>query len=161
MTYVIKDVDEDGLQVLLTSDRVVKKWKRRESSGLVKYVRKNFNSGGSDSCRMELCLSRLLEYVFDHQSKRRRSSHLLSWAQRQTGHRGVIIYVLTTGRWTRECKDDNLSGGANNPIITLVNKMRTNGMNRTDIVLQFVQFGDDIIGQRRLEYLDNGQYAEM
>ncbi|KAK0673583.1 hypothetical protein QBC41DRAFT_311103 [Cercophora samala] len=65
----------------------------------------------------------------------------------------VSLWVLTDGMWD----DDDEYGcpAIANPIRNLMRKMKENHRDRTDIMIQFIQFGNDPEGTRRLRYLDN------
>ncbi|OAQ62921.1 kinase domain-containing protein [Pochonia chlamydosporia 170] len=63
----------------------------------------------------------------------------------------VSLFVFTDGRWG---KNGDLPCGVEMPIQKLMNSTRRYGGGRTQMMVQFVRFGDDENGMQYLDYLD-------
>lgn len=62
------------------------------------------------------------------------------------------IFVLTDGRWGRSTSG---ACGVDWPIKRLIDAMKDKKLDRTHVMIQFIRYGDDEQGIRRLEHLDN------
>lgn len=61
------------------------------------------------------------------------------------------IFVLTDGRWG---SGDSDACGVDRPIMRLIDAMKIKGLDRTHVAIQFIRFGADEQGMRRLDILD-------
>jgi hypothetical protein len=135
LAYLVKDADPDGMELHFTNWSVSGQNKNRTRLlRLLQNVRPQGQGG------LESSLSKIL----DHCIRPGLLLHVLGRARR-----GVNIYVFTDGIWNRE--DDTLCG-IDDAIMRAAAKMTT----RNSIGIQFIQFGDNETGTRRLQMLDDG-----
>jgi len=145
LAYLVKRADLDGIDLYFTNSGYEAHSKDRK--GLMKV----FNTVKPEGkCIMKLALGKILESyrpepmmvqtrgLFSRKKK-------LKW--------GLSVYVLTDGVWNDGV--DELCG-VHEPIATLVKRLSKNGMMEHHVGIQFIRFGDDVTGKRRLNSLDNG-----
>lgn len=150
--YLVKHLDSNGLQVLMTSDPRHKET-CSTSTQVRDFVQSRFPSD-TRHCNIEHALEQALEDVYQSvprlasSSKRSSLSRFLNRKPKP-----FSILVFTDGIW-----DDSEHGvsGADLPIERCIGMMKIHGVNRTDVAIQFVRFGNDEKGIRRLTFLDDG-----
>lgn len=64
----------------------------------------------------------------------------------------MTVFVFTDGKWGTGVK---LGNGLDSPILTLMEKIKKRGLNRTQVMIQFLRFGDDEEGWAHLRHLDD------
>ncbi|KAK8859097.1 serine threonine kinase [Apiospora arundinis] len=100
---------------------------------MVDKIRSHFEKPSTVSTNMESKIGQILTHV--ERTKKRTS-----------------IYIMTDGVWQPSASP---GGGVEEPIRTLVRRMFKDSRNREFVTLQFIQFGNDLIGTERLRYLDD------
>jgi hypothetical protein len=138
LAYLVKRLDHDGMDLQFTMSPDSGHSRHREA--LLAKLR-NVSYDGK-SC-MELTLGRALS-VESNKQRWSASSFLNrenNWAK--------SIYILTDGKWHGE--DDSLCG-----IPELIAQITKKMDNRVKLGIQFIQFGNDLIGTWRLKELDDG-----
>ncbi|CAK4030412.1 SPS1, Serine threonine kinase [Lecanosticta acicola] len=146
LAFITKRMDRDGLELyFLTSERG---YKCSSSSRLARYIRDrapdkmtNLNS------RLAADLRSYREQIdrIRSQTRTRRTSLF--------GRPGLVqrsIYVFTDGVW--ESGEDEQGQEA---IFLTANKLAETGLERKQIGIQFIRFGESEVGRQRLEALDN------
>jgi hypothetical protein len=107
------------------------------------------------ACAMETVLSNILQTAVNKALVP--SSKLDRLRSREV--RGVSVYVFTNGVWEgRHGREESHeeAGGVENAIKTVVEHLQKAGQMRPFLSIQFIRFGDDPHGKRRLRWLDNG-----
>ncbi|KAK7949511.1 hypothetical protein PG988_016150 [Apiospora saccharicola] len=157
MSYLIKKLDRDGFEVVLTSAPTVPTL-CKSATDVKDILDKSFLDGHSADCDMEYTLDKVLTDVRTKLQKPTTEGSTSTLARRFSlwskapAVTAVSIFVLTTGVW-----DGSPEGtcGVENPIEVLVKWMREHGVGRTEAAIQFVRFGTSERGIRRLKALDD------
>jgi hypothetical protein len=131
LAYLVKDADPDGMELHFTNWDVSGQQKNRAK--LLRLLQSVPSKGQGG---LESSLSKILDRCI--------RPGLLGRARR-----GVNIYIFTDGIWNRE---DNSLCGIDEAIMRTAAKMTT----RNSIGIQFIQFGNNATGTRRLKMLDDG-----
>ncbi|KAK8041732.1 hypothetical protein PG993_006255 [Apiospora rasikravindrae] len=156
LSYLMKQLDPNGVEVYFTSNPKLKTV-CDSSSKVEGLLNKTFSHGHGAYCQME----RTLENVFrDVKSKLLNSGEANSSSRQHLRDRlmngakasGVSIYVLTSGVW--DCSEDGTCG-VEKPIENMIAWMREHDVGRTEASIQFVRFGADTRGIKRLTILDD------
>ncbi len=140
LMHLVKDCDPNGIELRFTSNPG-KAYKgttffgaKTKTKHLVDKIRTHLDTCDAGPCNMEQQLDVILKDVVR--------------ADRKTS-----ITVFTDGVWERGTPADG--GGVEDTLISVADRIHRWGMRRTDIAIQFVRFGDDELGIRRLTYLDD------
>ncbi|ETS74006.1 hypothetical protein PFICI_13872 [Pestalotiopsis fici W106-1] len=139
MISLAKKADPNGVELIFTSapDDVKKKSRfsfQSETRHLVDRINARFrNKTLPKNTHMEDRLGTVLERIARN--------------EKQTS-----VYVLTDGVWQ---ESDEPGGGVENPIKNLISSLNDGKRNRTAVTIQFIQFGNDAEGRKRLEWLDD------
>ncbi|KAK8019108.1 hypothetical protein PG990_004246 [Apiospora arundinis] len=154
LTYLMKFIDRDGVEVIFTSSPTVKH-KVKTSSKMEELLKTHVSLRNNSICHMEHTMDTVVKDV--KQRLRKLGEKQQSW--RGSAFRGnssklkaMSIYVFTNGIW-----DDSGAGtcGVDQSIENLIAYMKTNGVSRTEAAIQFVRFGSSEKGMRRLIELDD------
>ncbi|KAI0420959.1 kinase-like domain-containing protein [Xylaria grammica] len=156
LTYILKSVDPDGFETHMTNSGECLKQNDRKGlfneSGYFDQHRPRPEFG---ACPMEHILSNILERVIDKALAP--ISRLDRLRSRQI--RGVSIYVFTNGVWEARRRRDGSNegaGGVENAIKTAVDRLQAARKMRPFLSIQFISFGDNPEGRRRMSWLDDG-----
>ncbi|KAH8707100.1 hypothetical protein GQ44DRAFT_691570 [Phaeosphaeriaceae sp. PMI808] len=143
LAYVVKKLDRDGMDVYFTTSSMV--GHGNHTTGILsKFDKVTF--GGETY--MEITLGKILTKC---KSKRWVSRNIF---KRGEDNWGKSIYVLTDGKWHGE--DGDLCG-----IPDIIRRVSKDMKSRATLGIQFIQFGNDPVGGRRLEELDDGLDADI
>jgi hypothetical protein len=139
LTYILKNVDPNGLDLSFTICRETLT-KTKKTSSLVDLVtsRSKLLKGPTD---MKL---RLSEILGTYQTELEKPKAFL--------RKSVLpmnLYILTNGIWEPNCD-------AAGPITNLVNKLNKLHKNRVQVGIQFISFGKNAEAINRLNILDSG-----
>ncbi|KAI0465833.1 kinase-like domain-containing protein [Xylaria cf. heliscus] len=131
---------------------VTRNWRSLFNDDGVFYKHRPSDNHGK--CQMEVILSNVLSSVVDKATMCRSS-----WLPRKPQKvEGVDIYILTDGVWEPNpipgCHDE--AGGVDNAIATVIKSIRGLRLPRTFLSIQFIRFGRNPDGIRRLRWLDDG-----
>lgn len=150
LSYLVKTADPNGIiELILTSNAGKRKSSRRnETNSLLEILKKQGPSRGP--CNMEDSLRTVLGQVKDMIPPTPRKLPRLHPGKSQV--KGVNVYIFTDGVWEG---GRDVKCGVEEPIQDLTTFMKQNGKGRTSAALQFVQFGDDELAEKRLKYLDD------
>ncbi|KAK7987402.1 hypothetical protein PG989_007717 [Apiospora arundinis] len=154
LTYLMKDIDRDGLEVIFTSSPTVKH-KVSRSKKMGKLLKSHVSLSNNSYCPMEHTMDTVVKDV--KQRLQRSGEKQQSWSGsallgNPAKTKAVSIYVFTDGVW-----DDSKAGtcGVDQSIENLIAYMKANGVPRTEAAIQFVRFGSHKTGMRRLIELDD------
>ena len=154
LSYLVKEVDSDGFQISCTSDPQQKET-CKSSSDAVSFVKNKFANGGEASCLMELALDTVLNAIIDKLpgsgSQKKRNS-LMSFPRFGSGSKATTIVVFTDGAWGSSAES---VCGVDAPIERCIRRMKKLDIERTHVALQFLRFGSDPVGKKRLHILDD------
>ena len=139
LTYILKDVDPNGLDLSFTICRETLK-KTKRTTSLVELVksRSELLKGTTD---MNLRLSEILD---TYQTELEKPKTFL--------RKSVLpmnLYILTDGIWEPNCDPAG-------PITNLVNKLNKLHKGRVQVGIQFISFGNNAGAINRLNILDSG-----
>lgn len=134
--YLVKRHDPDGIEICFTNCTVSDRHRDRER---LLDLFDNVPLRRHDS--IQVPLAKILERCTKGNTRSSIFNRKKQW--------GVSIYVLTDGNWSGD--DDSLCG-----IPGLIKKTVDNLMSRCKLGIQFIQFGNDPVGTKRLERLDDG-----
>jgi hypothetical protein len=139
LTYILKDVDPNGLDLSFTICRETLK-KTEKTSSLVNMVksRSELLKGTTD---MNLRLSEILDTYQTELEKPK-----TFWRKSVLP---MNLYILTDGIWEPNCD-------AAGPIKNLVNKLNKLHKGRVQVGIQFIRFGNNAEAIDRLNILDSG-----
>lgn len=145
--YLVKHADPDGVELFFTSRPTAKAKKSgaKEITSLVQCLKEHGQKHPEGPCNMEYSLGPIVEHVKKALAKG-------SMLRQQKDRRGISVYILTDAIWQGGTE---VRCGVEEPIKNLSRKMQELGKNRTTVALQFIQFGDDSLGEQRLRYLDD------
>lgn len=144
--YLVKHADPDGVELFFTSRPTkAKKSGAKEITSLVRSLEEHGRKRPEGPCNMENSLGPILDHVKSGLTKG-------SMFRQQTSRRGISVYILTDAIWQGGTE---LRCGVEEPIKNLSRTMQELGKHRTTVALQFIQFGDDLLGEKRLRYLDD------
>jgi hypothetical protein len=135
LAYLVKEADPNGMELYFTNSDAFGQQKNRTKLLRLLHSVQTCGQGG-----LESSLSKILDRCI-----RPGLLHPLLGRAR----RGVNIYVFTDGIWHGE---DNTLCGIDEAIMRTAAKMTT----RNSIGIQFIQFGHNATGTRRLHMLDDG-----
>lgn len=141
LSYIVKDGDPDGAEVHFTVSSI--KQQSKKSSVLTSQVA-GHNFGGRTDISGRL--GRILRQYRVELDGKREARQVM---------RPLSIYILTDGVW---------EGGkdAQPPIREIIAVLRKYGYERKQVGIQFISFGNDEEGLRRLDELDSfGKQADV
>ncbi|KAF1953576.1 hypothetical protein CC80DRAFT_141675 [Byssothecium circinans] len=140
LAYLVKGRDPDGIEIRFTNSPMLigRKKNRGPLLKILNTVKPN------SQCDIGLTLGKILKEL-SHESTRGFLGRPLRFRKKKFG---VNIYVLTDGIW--EAGDGWLDS-----IVAPIKKLVSKGMEKGQMGIQFIQFGDDPEGTRRLEILDD------
>ena len=142
LAYLVKRMDPDGIEIRFTNARLSTKARSKDRDGLLALFESVLPKGQSD-----IALSLGTRILRAYEPKPYKNPNKLSSLLRKPKW-GVNVYVLTDGVWG---EGDAWLDGVVEPIKYLLSK----GMALNEMGIQFIQFGDDKEGTRRLTMLDN------
>jgi hypothetical protein len=152
LSYLIKHFDTNGLEVYMTHDPRLNQTFTK-STDVENFVHGYFRRG-----RLTCNIRHVLEQAF---ADVYRNLPQLSPSRKRSFLRDKVlpgkvkpfsIIILTDGVWDNS--SDGLSG-ADRPIEQCIKMMKEHNVNETDVAIQFLRFGNDARGKRRLEVLDD------
>ncbi|KAK3942690.1 hypothetical protein QBC46DRAFT_425116 [Diplogelasinospora grovesii] len=169
LTYLVKNCDPNHTELYLASEPVKsKKLPIHKSSAVLDILQqceaRPKGSRHQSNGNMERTLSRILDSVKRGMTAPG-SGTLSSRLSLKSRSHEYSIYVLTDGLWnemeSREGPKHESKSPAVRPIRTLVEEMKKQNKNRTDVSIQFIRFGDHPFAKRCLDYLDNTLGSEL
>ncbi|OTA62684.1 kinase-like protein [Hypoxylon sp. EC38] len=152
LSYLAKKIDEDGLDLFFTS-QPSERFHKRRTSKLLSEVQQHFirhpNSGTSG---MEASMGQVIDYIIKKLDNRPTTfTGLPGIAQRLKQQPRITLIVFTDGRWGNG--STNISGVVQE-IQRLIDNVKSRGLGRTTVTIQFIRFGNDPESICRLKSLD-------
>ncbi|KAM0797870.1 hypothetical protein BDR22DRAFT_428266 [Usnea florida] len=150
LAYIVKGTDPDGIELrfTMTPDR---RDKARDTGPLLRTLETAPFSGESN------IRTQVGEIFQDYHAKLRDQKHTRSLLGRRKSRRPIRrqnVYIFTDGVWQPNCDPTDL-------IKKLVKGLEQNSMNREQFGIQFIRFGNDAEGIKRLNHLDSGLGLDM
>ena len=137
--------DPDGAELYITTD--MKALKPKNDVGALQELSRR---PAKDAPDMRHCFAQIIEKYQNQFGRRNLTSKLRYWkATPAKGPRKLSLYVLTDGVW--QAKTD-----LRQVIETLVDHLIQHKLTNKQIGIQFIQFGNDARGTKRLKKLDSG-----
>jgi hypothetical protein len=149
LSYLLKQLDPDGLE-FCTTKTAHQKHVFKTSNDARAFVKTQFRPH-KFTLNMEQVLEDALANVYASLPQLA-PSRKGSLRNRLRKVKPFSILVLTDGVW-----DNSETGvcGADRPIEKCIKMMRENNVNKRDVALQFLRFGNNERGKERLRYLDD------
>ncbi|KAI1150545.1 hypothetical protein F4825DRAFT_426334 [Nemania diffusa] len=161
LAYLTKHMSPRGFDVHMTNGG--KKVRQKTTKGLFSdkgLFQKHHPSENRSPCQMESALSNILVLALKDEIEitKRTETHSFGcspWKQR--GVHGIDVYILTNGIWEPSAIPHRYdeAGGVEHPIQVAVTRLKQKGFARTFLSIQFIRFGEDSVGMRRLSWLDD------
>lgn len=153
LSYIAKSMDSDGIELTFTSNAARKPLKSIRTAPLISALEQH--EFVQDAGLMEVSLGQLIrKFVI------RRLNGFKATAKRNLSNsdaKPLSLYIFTDGAWG---EGSSAACGVDGPIRNLIKALR-DGFDRTQIMIQFIQFGNDPDGDRYLKYLDGfGRHEE-
>ncbi|CAG9962894.1 unnamed protein product [Clonostachys byssicola] len=150
LSYLVKDLDPDRGEIRCTSD-YTKVVRFKNSTDARRFISQKFAHGEGGPCDMENALFSVAHSIRGAAST---GSSRLSFITRSASvQKKTTVLVFTDGVWNPSIENGLLS--VNGPIESLIKHMKEKDIPRPDIAIQFIRFGSDPVGIRRLESLDD------
>lgn len=145
--YIAKDLDPDDLELVFAS-MPHSVHKKRHTTPLVEILKSHEYSAFTGS--IETSLGDVINKLIIPRLPNRVPGFgrlVGPWLHTKP----VTLFVLTDGKWGQGV---NLGNGLNVPISLLMEKIQSRGLNRTQVMIQFLRFGEDEDGLAHLQFLD-------
>lgn len=140
LAWIVKKLDDNGLEMYFTVSKAVKTFK--DTKGAVTHLENMSQSTYSNiDLRLQEILGNYQEDLY-HQKERR------SFLRPKSKVKPLSLYVFTDGAW------QGCDGVA--PIEAMIEKQRQLGLPKEQVSIQFIRFGNNMSGIRKLEHLDSG-----
>lgn len=140
LAWIVKKLDDNGLEMYFTVSRAVKTFK--DTTGAVAHLGNMSQSTYSNiDWRLQEILGTYQE-TLSHQGERR------GFLRPRSKVKPLSLYVFTDGAW-QGC--DGIA-----PIEAMIKKQRQLGLPKEQVSVQFIRFGNHPRGVEKLEYLDSG-----
>lgn len=153
MAFILGKADPDGLDVALTFESEKIEHNRRTEK-LVEFVEGRFQKGAQSRCfigaSLQALVNRILKDLPENAGEKQKSRIQRFMSSKK---RPVSLYVLTNGIWDPSAREGVC--GAHIPIMQLMTELRNRNLERSQVAIQFIRFGDDPVGVKRLNGLDN------
>lgn len=147
LAYIAKSIDPDELELSFVSNPL-DIFRGRKTSVLLEELRQHLSKHVSDKGMIESSLSNLI----NQKIIRRLPFDVPLLGQTPAWYKPITVFVFTDGKWGEGV---DVGNGLTAPIGKLMRKMKKRGLNRTHVMFQFLQFGNDEKGREHLAYLDN------
>ncbi|TVY91861.1 Serine/threonine-protein kinase [Lachnellula willkommii] len=139
LSYLVKETDDDGIDLLFTvsGERVSD---RKSTTKLVQLVKEREHQGNTD---INLRVNGLFE---DYKAEFNKRKNLFSKDLKKV--KPLSLYIFTNGVWEEGSDLSEI-------IRRLVRKLEDVGRTREQVGIEFISFGADPVGLKRMEYLDS------
>jgi hypothetical protein len=150
LAYLLKDFDDNGMDLHFTISKT--KYNSKKSSEFLHKLEVKTRKGTSDIG------SSLSNILHDYQMYLREPPPSRRWSlfekHKPRAKKALSLYVLTDAAWQPHSDADE-------PITSLVTALKGLGYPRKQVGIQFIHFGKDPEGIKKLEHLDNGLGLSM
>jgi serine/threonine protein kinase len=143
MSYLAKSIDPDALELSFAS-KPTKLIRNTATTPLVNALSSHQYS--TQSTLMEQSMDQYVDNVL--------MPRLANWLRGRTSlvpAKLISVFVFTDGAWGQNREK---AAGVQKPITRLMNLIEERKLSRTQVMIQFVRFGNDSDGHRYLNYLD-------
>ncbi|KAK9425369.1 putative Kinase-like domain-containing protein [Seiridium unicorne] len=148
LSYLAKLIDRDGIELIFASNPR-KIWKKSKTKELLKIL--EGHEFVQESGMMEDKLGELLDHKISDRLPLTFRKHQIPISKKKE----VSIFILTDACWDNDLAELPNAAGVKAPIERLMNKIENKGLNRTQVMIQFIRFGDSENGKRYLDLLDD------
>ncbi|KAK6065260.1 tein kinase 4-like protein [Seiridium cupressi] len=148
LSYLAKLIDRDGIELIFASNPR-KIWKKSKTKELLKILESH--EFVQESGMMEDKLGELLDHKISDRLPLTFRKHQIPISKKKE----VSIFILTDACWDNDLAELPNAAGVKAPIERLMNKIENKGLNRTQVMIQFIRFGDSENGKRYLDLLDD------
>lgn len=144
LAYLLKQTDDDGMDLYFTISQ--EKHNAKKSSDLVQKLQGKSCRGTSEiGSRLSTILHQYQMYLQEPVPNR----WSLFGKAKPKAKKALNVYILTDAIWQPH-------SDATEPIASLITMLKKLDYPRKQVGIQFIRFGDDPDGIRKLEYLDSG-----
>jgi hypothetical protein len=145
LSYIVKDCDPDGTELYFTISSQYRK--DRNTTGLLNMLHGKSLKGATD---IDHRLNEILEkYKAKLDERSSWISSIRSIAKKEPKVvRPLNLYILTNGIW-----EDKSTGETT--IVNFAQKLKKLGKIRNQVGIQFISFGNNLIGLERMRILDS------
>lgn len=140
MAYMVKEYDKDGIE--LHFSRSSKHYRGKHTKPLLQWLRQREPTGFSD-------IKPRLSSILNGYQQKITSQPLFGIKFLSKSVRPLNLYVFTDGAWE---DDENVE----RPIKQLVEALEKLPVPGDQVGIQFIRFGNNRDGKRRLQFLDSG-----
>ncbi|KAM0814081.1 putative Kinase-like domain-containing protein [Seiridium cardinale] len=148
LSYLAKLIDRDGIELIFASNPR-KIWKKSKTKELLEMLESH--EFVQESGMMEDKLGELLDHKISVRLPLTFRKHQIPISKKKE----VSIFILTDACWDNDLPELTNAAGVKAPIERLMKKIENKGLNRTQVMIQFIRFGDNENGKRYLELLDD------
>lgn len=146
LAYIAKQMDSDGLELSFVS-KPLDIFKRKHTTELVQIVHQHFGKYTAIEGSIETSLGILVNKII----MRRLPIRVRGIGEVSMGRKPITIFVFTDGKWGSGVRPGNQ---VDKPINELMKEIQRRGLTRTQVMFQFLRFGNDEDGKSHLEHLD-------
>jgi len=153
LSYIARNIDPDGFEIHMTNTSGhTKQMKDDKLFGERGFLEAHRPQNKHGRCRMEKRLSDILPRVIKKAAKRSNMRKL--WSHKVEG---INVYVLTDGVWEPAAKSGlrNEAAKVEHSIENAVACLKSLNLPRVFLSIQFIRFGNDKTGERRMRWLDD------
>lgn len=142
--YIAKDCDKDGIELRFVS-APDKKFRHSDTTRLVRILESHKYQAIEG--RIESSITDLVnKIIIPKLPLSLHGIHFDFWAK------PVTIFIFTDAKWGENVPVGN---GVEKPIRNLMEKIKKRKLSRTQVMIQFLRFGDDENGKEHLDFLDD------
>ncbi|KAI1357375.1 kinase-like domain-containing protein [Xylaria arbuscula] len=153
LVSVVQDIDPGDIELFCTnranSTNTDNHMKTKGCKGLEEWLDENQPHSNIGPCQMENQLNDILPELVTKAAKRKISDHF----RKKQRTKGINVYVLTNGVW--EHRDSETVEAVTQSMKTIVSRVKKHSLHHTFLSIQFVRFGEHLIGTKRLQWLDD------
>jgi serine/threonine protein kinase len=152
LSYLAKQIDKDELELVFSSSPSTVHRNTRTTPLIEKLEQHQFKQAQG---MMESQLGEFIQNNIVRRLSYPAQGKLTGWHPKKP----LSIFIFTDGCWGQDLPE---AAGVENPVRNLMNVMQRLGLNRTQVMIQLIRFGDDLDGKRYLKTLDDlGQPLKM
>lgn len=149
LSYIVKECDPDGTDLYFTVSG-----KHRKSSHTTPLLQLLHNKSYKGSTDINYRLDQILDNYKAKLEQSSRKSFRFIMSMKPKVINPMNIYILTNGDW-----EENSTGES--AIANLVQTLIYHGMDRSQVGIQLISFGNDLIGLKKMRFLANGLKKEQ
>ncbi|KAI0201466.1 hypothetical protein F4808DRAFT_459957 [Astrocystis sublimbata] len=148
-----REIDPDGVDIYMTSGAEKRKQKRSDALfGSSQFFETHSPRSTNRPCNMEKALEDILDRCISREPRTFISLTKIVKGIRKM--RGISVFVFTNGVWLTPDTDTN-AGNVDSVILTIIDRLKSQGYYRDHLAIQFIRFGEDTTGMSRMQFLDD------